>query len=92
MRRFNLECAQKLVNQRINEINESWAQDPNGQCYLIRYYEVFEDGFAIQPTYSETFYGIDDFIDIVKACGGSVYVAVHENVAGISCPTLYITN
>ena len=86
----DIKTASKLCNQLIREINERWAQDKNGRCYLIRRVECSNKYIALQPKYSETFYGISDFMQVAQACGCGSYVEVRENLEGIKTPTLVI--
>ena len=71
-----LEVAQKLINMELNETIARWAGDPAGKCYMIRYCDCANDGFALQPTYGSVFYGIETYISIVKACQLSCYINI----------------
>ena len=89
----DLKSADRLINRTINTTLEMWSQDSNGQCYLIRHCENEADEndvIKIQPTYSEVFYGIGDYIRIAEACGCDYYVSVEENKAGKMTPTIRI--
>lgn len=87
----DLKTAGKLVNQLINEICERWAQDKNGKEHLIRHCEdSVRDNIDIQPTYSDTFYCLEDFIDVARVCGCGFYMNCKKNQAGIITPTLHI--
>ena len=85
------DIAEKLVNSVINQINDRWASDLGGKCYLVRHTEDSNsECIMIQPTYSDTFFYITEFISVAEACGCSLYVTCRENLNGIMTPTLYI--
>lgn len=87
----DIQTARRLVNSLINEISERWAQNENGKCYLIRHTRESDDThIAIQPTYSDTFYCLEDFIHVAEVCGCSLYMSCTKNQDGIMTPTLYI--
>lgn len=88
--KMRLETAEYLVNKLLNETIERWSQHEYGRCYMIRYCECEDNGFSLQPTHDGSFYSIDDYIDIAKACQLHFYVYVKENMDGILTPTLRI--
>ena len=88
----DIQTATRLVNSLINEIIGRWASEPNGKCYMVRHTEESDDThIVIQPTYSDTFYSfLEDFIQIAKVCGCSLYMNCEENKDGVMTPTLHI--
>jgi hypothetical protein len=87
----NIKEAERLINTLINETITRWASAPDGEVYLIRHTEE-SDGtrIVIQPTHSDTFYGMSDYIHIAEVCGCSMYVTCEENLDGKITPTLHI--
>ena len=87
----DIKTAKVLVNSLINEIIDRWASEPDGKAYLVRHTgESNDKHIVIQPTYSDTFYCIEDFIQVAKACGCSLYMTCAENQDDIMTPTLHI--
>lgn len=87
----DLQVAQRLVNTLINEIIARWSQNPNGKSYMIRHTKDSDDKhIVVQPTHSDTFYALADFIHVAEACGCSLYMDCQENLDGIMTPTLHI--
>lgn len=85
----NIKEAERLINMLINETITRWAS--GGEAYLIRYAENSNDShIVIQPTHSDTFYGMSDYIHIAEVCGCSMYVTCEENLDGKTTPTLHI--
>ena len=86
-----LNIARTLVSDEINRTIERWSDEQeNLNTYVIRYKHSNEMGFSIQPTYSDTFFSIDRYIEIAKALQLSFYVTVEPNKNNINTPTLYI--
>lgn len=87
----DLQSAQKLVNNVLNNVIDRWGSSDGGRCYLLRHTEnSSDDHIEIQPTYSNAFYGISEFIHIAEVCGCSFYVVSRENQDGILAPTVCI--
>ena len=87
----DIQTAEKLVNSLINEIIDRWTSKPGGKAYMIRHTKDSNDKhIAIQPTYSDTFYCIEDFIHVAEVCGCSLYMNCTVNQDGIMTPTLHI--
>ena len=90
------ELATKLINERINEELDRWADEPEKlRIYAIRYSEYTDREMSIQPTHGDTFYTIEEYIDIARICRLPFYVDVRKNKDGQPTPTptlhIYIT-
>lgn len=87
----DIQTAKKLVNSLINEIVDRWSSELRGKAYMVRYTEESDDThIVIQPTYSDIFYCLEDFIHVAEVCGCSLYMDCTENQDGIMTPTLHI--
>ena len=87
----DIQTAGKLVNSLINETINRWSSEPNGKVYMIRHTEDSDsEHIVIQPTHSDTFYGIDDYIHVAEVCGCSMYITCKKNLDGKTTPTLHI--
>ena len=85
----DLKACERLINQLINEAIETHAESKNWRDYLIR--SIGDDKhIVIQPTYNDTFFNIEDYIQIATACGCCLYVDIQENHVGKLTPTLNI--
>lgn len=87
----DIQTAKKLVNSLINEIIDRWGSEQKGKCYMVRHTGKSSDTrIVIQPTYSDTFYCLEDFIHVAEVCGCSLYMDCTENQNGVMTPTLHI--
>lgn len=87
----NIKEAEKLINMLLNETITRWASISGGEAYMIRHTENSDDRhIVIQPTHSDTFYGINDYIHIAEVCGCYLYVTCEKNLDGKTTPTLHI--
>ena len=86
----HLQIASKLINEVINKTNDTYAERPDGQCYLLRRLDDGTGDIGVQPTYSPTFYSPEDIIHIVEALKLHHYYEVRENLAGVMTPTIHI--
>lgn len=87
----DIQTAERLVNSLINEIIARWSSAPNGKIYMVRHTGESDDThIVIQPTHSDTFYCLEDFIHVAEVCGCSLYMDCRENHDGIMAPTLHI--
>lgn len=87
----DIQTAERLVNSLINEIIARWSSAPNGKAYMVRHTGESDDThIVIQPTHSDTFYCLEDFIHVAEVCGCSLYMNCTENHDGIMAPTLHI--
>lgn len=83
----DIQTAKKLVNSLIKET----ISDQKGRYYMVRHTgESSDTRIVIQPTYSDTFYCLEDFIHVAEVCGCSLYMDCTENQNGIMTPTLHI--
>ena len=88
MLKKDLKNAEILVNQLINEITERFFDTKE---YLVRYEpRSYGNGLIIQPTYSQIFYSMGEFIQIAVACGCSYYVKAELNMVNVYTPSLHI--
>lgn len=72
------ELAKKLVELEVAEVNELYANDPAGECYLLE--ATFTDGdIEIMPQTELTFHGVDDFIKIAMTCSMNCYITTTLN-------------
>lgn len=86
----HLQIASKLINEVINKTNDTYAERPEGQDYLLRRLDDGTGDIIVQPTYSQVFYSPEDIIHIVEALKLHHYYGVKENLAGVMTPTIYI--
>ena len=90
-REQRIEIAKTLCNDVINAILNRHAGDiENLRTYAVRYSDCEADRFSLQPTHSEVFYFIEDFIQIAQTLHLSLYVNIQPNADGIPAPTLNI--
>lgn len=87
----DLRTAERLINTLMNEIINRWSGDSSAKCYLVRHTERSDEKhIVIQPTYSDTFYAVEDFIHVAEVCGCSFYINCEPNLANVITPTLHI--
>jgi hypothetical protein len=86
----HLKIASKLINEVINNTNDTFAERPEYQDYLLRRLNDGTDNIVVQPTYSKVFYSHDNIIHIVEALKLHYFYEVRENLAGVMTPTIFI--
>lgn len=90
MIKSDIKTASVLCNKLINEILDRWSQNEHGHNYIIRRIETDSHYIILQPTHSDTFFGMSDFVQVANVCGCGFYVDVQENLDGKMTPTLVI--
>lgn len=72
------EMAKRLVEIEVAEINERYANDIDGQCYLLDY-TITDSDIEIVPQTDLTLHCIEDFLKIAMTCNMNVYVTTTLN-------------
>ena len=70
--------AKQLVKLEVAEVNEMYANEPEGKCYLLDI-NITEDDIEIVPQTGIIFHGVEDFFKVAMACKVNVYLATTLN-------------
>ena len=85
----NIKEAERLISILLSETMTQWEL-----VLTAKFYTYTEESdsrhIIIQPTHSDVFYGIGDYIHIAEVCGCSTRVTCEKNPDGKTTPTLYI--
>lgn len=83
----------KGLIRKVNEILNTRADSAwkmRNENMLVRHLEASEGRIRLQPTYSETFYNIQQFIDLAKRYGYEYFVTAELNHADVYAPVLHL--
>lgn len=72
------EMAKKLVELEVAEVNERYANDPAGECYLLDV-TITDSDIEIVPQTDLCLNGVDGFFHIAEVCNLIIYLTTTLN-------------
>lgn len=79
----------RKVNAILNtRANNAWTS--RNTNILVRHLEASDGRIRLQPTYCETFYNIQQFINLAKRYGYDYFVTAEKNHADVYAPVLHL--
>lgn len=86
----NIEIAEKLISETMNETLQRYAGTPELNVYAWGFREYEKGRFTVGMNHGAAFFFADDVIDICRACGCSYFLCIEDDADGNPTPCIRI--